>query len=265
MGSLGQPSSQPSHAEMAALCNAHRTWTCTLNFQESYCHGDASSVVSLVDRLFPTGKGDYMFPECYCGPDSEKRLIMEIKLAALLDGFVLVTSNRKPQSVIEKDSRNSSRAFSIRLECQHFRVRRYETPDETRKRKVSSTKAATNAQCCGFSLVVYRRRHDALDYPDRWFLAATRSRDKAASCGTHTNHFRLDPEDIKVSTSLMDPESKKLAMQCSQLHFSSGQTAALIAMRDSLGIAWDAKQISYLSRKDDWTSDCAPKLEILEI
>ena len=92
-GCKGTCSAVAGHALLAAQIQAHRTWECSLDFQESYCNGDNPSAVSLTAMLKKSSK-DYMFPECYVGAEAEERLVMEIKMAACLDGFTLTRSTR---------------------------------------------------------------------------------------------------------------------------------------------------------------------------
>jgi hypothetical protein len=84
----------PSFESLRAQCNAGKTWECLLPFQEAYCSGDEPSSVSLVG-LMKNRVHDYLFPDPYDGMESEDRLVMEIKLATLLEGFVLVIASRK--------------------------------------------------------------------------------------------------------------------------------------------------------------------------
>jgi hypothetical protein len=190
---------------------------------------------------------DYIFPECYVGEESENELVTALKLAALLDGFSLVIASRvSPQQMADRHP-NTSRQITIRLECEHHRVRRADNRLTTRQ--VTSRKGSTKSECCPFRMTIYLHKICPNHNSNRWFLACVADA-RAAYAGLHKSHYRLDAEDIRNSTKLMPPENRELAMQCSQLHLASSQTAALLALRDEFGIAWDAKQISYLTRKE---------------
>ena len=54
---------------------------------------------------------DYMFPECYVGEESETRLVMELKLAALLEGFSLVVGSKE---YVPPNKATSNRLVAIR-------------------------------------------------------------------------------------------------------------------------------------------------------
>lgn len=84
---------------------------------------DDPSVVSLV-HMMRHSHADYVFPECYFGEESEEKLIMELKLAALLEGFSLVIGSRKTPEQMEEKYTTTNRLLTIRLECEHHRVRR---------------------------------------------------------------------------------------------------------------------------------------------
>ena len=102
-------------------CDKAKSWKCQLRFQESYCELDEPSFVSLVSLMSPHLPEDYLFPECYVGEESETRLVMELKLAALLEGFSLVVGSKE---YVPANKATSNRLVAIRLECRHFRVRR---------------------------------------------------------------------------------------------------------------------------------------------
>ena len=69
---------------------------------------DESSLVSLTQKMC-NSVGDYMFPECYYGEDSIEKLQMEVKLAALLDGFNLVVGRTCPHDYLLKKNPKSKR------------------------------------------------------------------------------------------------------------------------------------------------------------
>jgi hypothetical protein len=48
----------------------------------------------------------------------------------------------------------------------------------------------------------------------------------------------------------MSEETKELARSCSQLHMAASHSAALLTARDSLGVAWDRNQITYLTQHE---------------
>ena len=52
----------------------------------------------------------------------------------------------------------------------------------------------------------------------------------------------------------MSEEDKKLARQCSQICFTSSSAAALLSIRNELGVnaTWDTEQIRYLTKKDKY-------------
>lgn len=207
---------------------------------------DDSSSVSLVAKMADPYR-DYVFPECYSGEESEAKLIVSLKLAALLEGFSLVIASRiMPEKMAERFS-NSERRLSIRLECEHHRVRR--TSNRQTNRRVTSRKGNTRDECCPFCFTIYLKDDTAHYLPGRWFLSRA-SHAKAPIAGRHSSHYRLDTEDIRASSLLMTNENRELAKQSSQLHFASSHTAALLALRDEFGIAWDSRQISYLTRKE---------------
>jgi MULE transposase domain len=237
---------RPSFESLRAQCNAGKSWECLLPFQEAYCSGDEPSSVSLVG-LMKNRVHDYVFPDCYDGIESEDRLVMEIKLAALLEGFVLVIASRKTSEQLGRAVNETNRQMVLRLECEHHRVRR--ESDRQTARQVSSKKQSNKEDSCPFRLIIYLHKVDGSPSSNRWFLARLPST-KCSTAGCHNGHFQLDPEDLRISTSLMTTDNKELAKQCAQLHFSSSHTAALVAVRDELGLAWDAKQIAYLTRKE---------------
>jgi hypothetical protein len=98
-------------------------------------------------------------------------------------------------------------------------------------------------------MTIFLHIDDGGSYSNRWFLSsATNARVNNAAL--HQCHFRMDTEDIKTSTSLLTSDMRDLARQCSQLSFTSSQASSLLALRDDLGMTWDATQISYLSRAE---------------
>ena len=70
------------HQRLKRQCDACLFWDCRMPFQEAYSVQDESSVVQLGPRL---GSGqDYMFPECYVGPESQSKLVTHCLPAAAL-------------------------------------------------------------------------------------------------------------------------------------------------------------------------------------
>ena len=116
-----------SHDVLQSQCDAGQVWNCTLPFQEAYCMQDESSLVSLTQKMVCNSVGDYMFPECYYGEDSIEKLQMEVKLAALLDGFNLVVGRTCPHDYLLKKNPKSKRYMSFTLECDRHRLRRGST------------------------------------------------------------------------------------------------------------------------------------------
>jgi hypothetical protein len=48
----------------------------------------------------------------------------------------------------------------------------------------------------------------------------------------------------------MQPHEKELARQCFQLRFTAASTAALLTMRNSLGLTFSHKQLAYMNDKE---------------
>ena len=201
------------HEVLACQCDARRTWKCKMSFQETYCPEDKPNEVSLCNLL--RGKQDYLFPECYTGKDSEAKLVSELKMAALLDGFKLSSGSRKDSAHFL--AKKSDRVCEIALECSFARRQRERVVSGNRVRNTHSKRATTKEGCCGFRFTVYLHSSSALEYPNRWFMA-TATNARRPTCDVHSGHFKYDTEDIKVSTAMMTEEQRKLAIQCSQLH-----------------------------------------------
>ena len=73
------------------------------------------------------------------------------------------------------------------------------------------------------------------------------------SAGSYNDHFRLKIAELRVAVKLMKKDEKQLAKQCSQLHFSSTSSSALLTLRNELGldVTWTPKQMQYLTRQED--------------
>jgi hypothetical protein len=63
----------------------------------------------------------------------------------------------------------------------------------------------------------------------------------------------------------MSDENKLLAKQCSQLHFTCSQTAALLALRDEVGLTWNVHHVMYLSWVDQNSRQFFPQVPCLRI
>jgi hypothetical protein len=129
---------------------------------------------------------------------------MKIKLAALLEGFVLVNASRIKHE--KKDSNgllhepDTNRLVSIQLKCEHHHVchvRGWKTA-----RKVLGHNDDTKDDCCPSCLVIYLHKMDDSSFACRWFLSWPPS--AAILCpGCHLHTFQLDTEDLCASTTLM--------------------------------------------------------------
>lgn len=71
--------------------------------------------------------------------------------------------------------------------------------------------------------------------------------------GLHQGHFSLQSSDLRVSLKCMTEKERQLGKECSQLHFSPTSSAALLSLRDELGVGiqWNSKQVAYLNRKEN--------------
>lgn len=65
--------------------------------------------------------------------------------------------------------------------------------------------------------------------------------------GLHQGHFSLQSSDLRVSLKCMTEKERQLGKECSQLHFSPTSSAALLSLRDELGVGiqWNSKQVAY--------------------
>jgi hypothetical protein len=204
------------HDLLRHQCDQATTWTCSLPFQEAYCLGDETSVVDLIHKMGE--EDDYMFPECYIGLEDIDKLLVSIKIAALLQGFSLVVGSRWNY---QEKTPETQRACSIRLECEQHRPQR-NTNNRTGVRKVSSKKAPTKEISCPFRIWLYMLRSNHHTFPNRWFLRADQRRD-FLRCSVHRYHYKLDTEDLFVSPVLMSDEMKNLpvtAVNCILLQVS---------------------------------------------
>ena len=148
--------STPSlHDLLKSQCDAACVWDCTLPFQEGdYSQLDESSVVSL-SKCLHNQDHDYMFPLCYVGEASEAKLLLEIRLAALLDGFSLVIGSRLTPEYYRGQA-STNRYKSVRLICDRNRK---QCPSKGMGiRKVHTKRGATLDDCCPFAITVYLRR-----------------------------------------------------------------------------------------------------------
>jgi hypothetical protein len=154
-----------SHDLLHRQCGVERAWDCSLPFQEANHNGDGSDVSVLpLAQCLCYRDHYYMFPQCYSGRTLERTLLMELKLAALLDGFCLVVASRV------SPRRNESplpwfKNLSIKLHCDMHRTRRKH--NRTTDRKVSSKRGATKEECCPFTITIYLHVEDARTYSNR--------------------------------------------------------------------------------------------------
>jgi hypothetical protein len=151
---------------------------------------------------------DYLFPECYIGPDAEERLVMEIKLAALLEGFVLVNGSHINHEKSVSDGMvpvsDTNRSLSIRLECEHHRVRRVR--QRKTARKVTSRNGDTKVVASVHKYIV-----ESLDpYERLWvkcFRGTSPGMGKRASNLAEVMHRSMKSGPHSVSAGLKTEES----------------------------------------------------------
>ena len=238
--------------ELQEECTAAKHWRCKLWFQQAESLEDDTPPIDLCDAM--TKREHYMFPSHFHGMEHCEALVAEIKIAALLHGFNLVKGQCYYRATLVKRNPNSKRYCSIRLECEQHRRRRDSKSTGKRKRTNNSTskKSDTLEGCCPFVVNIYLHVDDGSSKSNRWFMASTkRSNPPAPPSGTHSGHYCLETEDLMASPNLLTKEQKELAKQCNQLHLSKSNSAALLSLRDSLGITWDKSQLYYLSRREE--------------
>ena len=65
--------------------------------------------------------------------------------------------------------------------------------------------------------------------------------------GDHYGHIMVLPSLLRMQINLLSTEEKELAKNCSQLNFTASASAALLNIRDALGmgIDLDDRQVSY--------------------
>jgi MULE transposase domain len=235
-------SSQSTHFLFQQQCTSAKTWDCKLLFQEAYCLGDTSSVIDLCDKMMESN--DYMFPECYFGEESTEKLVSDIKIAAMLEGYCLVIASSASKSTIQSKTKATHRIRTIRLECEHNRVHRLSSSTAA-ARNTSTKHPMIKEASCNFRLILYLVGDTHPYYPHRWFLKSGRTFFR-----THQHHFKLDSEDLSRSFGTMSEEAKELARTCNQIHMAASHSAALLTARDALGLAWNRTQISYLTQQE---------------
>ncbi|KAG7340136.1 hypothetical protein IV203_006540 [Nitzschia inconspicua] len=246
------------HPNLQKLYDRSCVWDCKLLFEE--VDKKTGETTMQHDLCAMRAKGvDYMFPAKYHGLAAKEELLINLKLAALKAGFCLVTDGyegKKRLNTTKKNCRDRVRALGIYLKCDHGQVHRNEIrkgsktnhghtnvcasesrelhPKPKSQKNTSARRPLTRDRVCPFRLTIYMIREDSVVDAGRWFLARVRETNIPNSA-RHSGHIQIAPDLLPKQIKTMSEEEKKLARECSQLHFTSTSTASLLNIRNALG------------------------------
>ncbi|KAG7371399.1 MULE transposase domain containing protein [Nitzschia inconspicua] len=239
------------HPDLQKLYDRSCVWDCELLFEE---HDDTTDHATKHNLCKHQANGfEYMFPDQYRGLEAKERLVMELKLAALKAGFCLVTNkyqSRKSLPATKQRNPNRVRALAIHFKCDHGTVHRQEASKSKEQstqplKNTSAKRPLSRDQVCPFGLTIYMIREDSVVDAGRWFLAKRQEKNRD-NCARHSGHIQIAPDLLPKHVRTMSKEEKKLAKQCSQLRFTATSTAALLNLRNALGLAHTPEQVHYL-------------------
>jgi hypothetical protein len=108
--------------------------------------------------------------------------------------------------------------------------------------------ALSHDERCRFTFTVFLHPDDGSSLANRWILSTHGV--NPSTCATHTHHPRIDPSLLPNYIGNMQQEERKLARQCLQLRFTAASTAALLSLRNALGLTFTHKQIAYMNDKE---------------
>jgi hypothetical protein len=274
------PCPQPLLGPCSFICS---NWKCKLLFNQAVINeGEEGAVdldivdlceflpfISVKDRKekkdYPPGT-NYMFPERFNGLAGKLLLMVELKLAAIQCGYSLAVRNSRVETNAKSD-----RAFYCCLTCLHGKMycplshqkatvasdkdgvskssktNTKTTNSKTKAKYRTSTKRPTDKQLlCPFKIKLFLQKDSAERWPGRWFLCG----ETPTKCCHHCFHFKHKPGHMHVPIQLMTAAEKKLAEDCSQLHFTASSSANLLSIRAKTGLNWKEKQLDYLSRQE---------------
>jgi len=159
--------------ELDKLVEQSKNWQCELLFNESLPDSEQSNFVDLATFL---GKQEYMFPTHFCGPASESKLIMELRMASIKAGFVLEIRSSKTQSYFDKHP-NCRFGKYITLCCQKHRI--WEKQKKTKDINKCTTRRATCIEeACPFVCHLRMNKLDNTENPGCWTLSAGKGKIK---------------------------------------------------------------------------------------
>ncbi|KAG7368905.1 MULE transposase domain containing protein [Nitzschia inconspicua] len=255
------------HPELQQLYDRSCDWECKLSFEEVDESKNGDRRKHNLCECLKEGN-EYMFPAKFHGLAAKEKLVTALKLSALKAGFCLVTgSSTMSLPPTTKRCAERVRATVIRFQCDHGRLHRQEGPKSSKstdmdvcnsdstgqpivsKKNTSAKRPLTRDRLCPFHLTVYMIREDFVVDAGRWFLGKL-LKDNRPTCARHRGHIRIAPDLLPKHIRTMSDEEKKLARECSQLHLSATASAALLNIRNELGVAHTPAQLHYMSTQE---------------
>ena len=224
--------------QLHELVSDMKGWNYPMEFNLSPSADEEPKYIDLCTIL--KGERPFQLPMHFNGIESKKKLIMELKLSAMKCGFALV--HRSSKSIKQLDKYNKAMSAYLTLQCQHGLT--YKGTEKCFK-QVFKTKWSRKCDVkCKFRINISLHKHTKC-----WWIHNSKGPHQDIA-HKHMGHFKMDASHIHTNVNLLPKDEITLAKQCSQLNMSSSNMAALVNIRNVLGIEnnWTRHQLYYQNR-----------------
>ena len=172
--------------------------------------------------------------------DSRKKLITELKISAMKSGFALIHRSSKSKKQLDKGDQIMSAYLT--LQCQHGLT--YNGSEKAYAHVFKTKWSRKHDVKCNFRINISLHKET-----NCWWIHNTKGKNRN-SADNHIGHFKMDASHIHTNVNLLPKVEITLAKQCSQLNMTSSNMAALVNIRNVLGVEnnWTRHQLYYQNR-----------------
>ena len=224
--------------EMFDTLKAKQRWQCQLMFNTTQSVDDEPHYVNLSEVL--KSNNNFPFPDHFDGIENKTKLITALRISSMKSGFWIVVRSSKSGNHL-----NKHHSAYLNIKCQHSIIYRKRSSNNIRKCK---TRYSTSAEdVCRFVMNI-----SLCSITNKWYLHHTKGK-KRLHADMHNNHLQLDASEMHSHISLFPENELELVSQCSQININYSRTAALLNVRNILGIVnhWTRYQVRYLHDKNN--------------
>ena len=227
-----------NYDELDVLVSDMKGWSCQMEFNLSSSPNDDPNYIDLCTVL--KGGKPFQLPQHFHGENSRKKLITDLKISAMKSGFALIHRSSKSKKQLDKGDQLMSAYLT--LQCQHGLT--YNGTEKSYDHVFKTKWCRKNDVKCNFRINISLQKET-----NRWWIHNTKGRNRNTA-NHHVGHFKMDASHIHTNISLLPKAEITMAKHCSQLNMTCSNMAALVNIRNVLGVEnnWTRHQLYYQNR-----------------